>query len=359
MHREQRRLAGAVRAEDGDDRPGGHVEVDAVQHLDRAVRRRARPRTRQERGSPAPPRGRPPARPRPAAPRRAVPLAEHPAEVEHVDLAAHVHHQLDVVLDEHHGHAVGRHLPHHRAERSRLLLVLPAGRLVEQQHLRRGGQRPGQLHDPSLAGREPVGALAAELGDAEPLEELVGDLGRDRAAAPASAASRTFSRTVRSPNGSRRWNVRARPRRARLNGASLVTSWPSMRTRPRCGGWSPQMTLNSVVLPAPFGPMRPVTTPGLGGEVDRVEGEPAAEADADAGDLERAHPASTASSGSAASPRAASSSRTSAAVSGRSIPAHSSGGRPPRGVRRRTTASATCGHTTSAADRREERGPTR
>ena len=71
---------------------------------------------------------------------------------------------------------VGRHLPHHRAERGRLALVLPAGRLVEQQHLRVGRQRPGQLDHPRLAGGQPVGTLAAELGDAEPLEELVRDL---------------------------------------------------------------------------------------------------------------------------------------------------------------------------------------
>src|ERR1051325_7640247 len=35
-----------------------------------------------------------------------------------------------------------------------------------------------------------------------------------------------------------------------------------MRTRPFVGSWSPVMTLNSVVLPAPLGPMSPVTRPG-------------------------------------------------------------------------------------------------
>src|SRR3954470_9414703 len=34
-----------------------------------------------------------------------------------------------------------------------------------------------------------------------------------------------------------------------------------MRTRPAVGACSPVMTLNSVVLPAPFGPIKPVTVP--------------------------------------------------------------------------------------------------
>ena len=36
---QQRGLAGAVRADDGDDLAGVHREVDAVQHLDAAVAR--------------------------------------------------------------------------------------------------------------------------------------------------------------------------------------------------------------------------------------------------------------------------------------------------------------------------------
>ena len=146
----------------------------------------------------------------------------------------------------------------------------------------------------------------------------------------ASAASRTFSRTVRSPNGSRRWNVRARPRRARLNGASFVTSCAvdadtAAERRLETADDVEQRRLAGAVRADETGDHA-----RLGGEVDRVEGEPAAEADADAGDLERAHPASTASSGSAASPRAASSSRTSAARerSGRSRPTRA--GWPPR-----------------------------
>ena len=77
-----------------------------------------------------------------------------------------------------------------------------------------------------------------------------------------SAATRMFSRTVSRLKSSSRWNVRASPSRARLVGLSLVMSRPSRTTRPEFGGSRPVMTLKSVVLPAPFGPMSPVTQPG-------------------------------------------------------------------------------------------------
>src|SRR5688500_6594948 len=38
-------------------------------------------------------------------------------------------------------------------------------------------------------------------------------------------------------------------------------SWPRNVTRPLSGRWKPVSRLKSVVLPAPFGPMRPVIVP--------------------------------------------------------------------------------------------------
>src|SRR5439155_7180375 len=64
------------------------------------------------------------------------------------------------------------------------------------------------------------------------------------------------------PNTSRRWNVRASPRRARWWALRPETSSPSISTLPAVGSCKPVMTLNNVVLPAPLGPMRPVTRPG-------------------------------------------------------------------------------------------------
>src|SRR2546430_2560993 len=50
------------------------------------------------------------------------------------------------------------------------------------------------------------------------------------------------------------WYVRARPSRARFRAGIVVTSPPNSSIVPEVGGKSPEMTLNSVVLPAPFGP---------------------------------------------------------------------------------------------------------
>ena len=57
------------------------------------------------------------------------------------------------------------------------------------------------------------------------------------------------------------------------------------------GGLSrPQTALNSVVLPAPFGPIRPVTKPGVGIDVDLVERDVPAEPHGDAAALESSAP---------------------------------------------------------------------
>src|SRR5579871_5469362 len=77
-----------------------------------------------------------------------------------------------------------------------------------------------------------------------------------------SAATRTLSRAERLLNASSFWNVREIPSRARRNGEYPVMSFPSRTTRPLSGSCRPVMTLNSVVFPAPFGPIRPVTRPG-------------------------------------------------------------------------------------------------
>src|SRR6185312_6911688 len=76
-----------------------------------------------------------------------------------------------------------------------------------------------------------------------------------------SSAVRTFSSTVSQPNVCTRWNVRLRPRRALPLDDFWVRSTPSSTTRPPTGLRIPETTSKSVVLPAPFGPMMPTTSP--------------------------------------------------------------------------------------------------
>src|SRR6202521_1275978 len=57
------------------------------------------------------------------------------------------------------------------------------------------------------------------------------------------------------------WKVRARPSLARPSGVRPVMSWPSNKTLPDVDSRSPVRQLNSVDLPAPFGPIRPRMSP--------------------------------------------------------------------------------------------------
>src|SRR5580700_11846700 len=65
-----------------------------------------------------------------------------------------------------------------------------------------------------------------------------------------------------SPNGRGTWYVRPMPSRHRAAGSSLVTVRPAKRTSPAPGARSPEMRPNRLVLPAPFGPTIPTTSPG-------------------------------------------------------------------------------------------------
>src|SRR3984885_11323442 len=78
-------------------------------------------------------------------------------------------------------------------------------------------------------------------------ENLRGDLPR--------SASTMLSRTESRGNRLVIWKVRDTPSRARRCGGRRVISWPSNAIRPAVGGRAPAMALNSVVLPAPLGPM--------------------------------------------------------------------------------------------------------
>src|SRR5262249_21631422 len=62
-------------------------------------------------------------------------------------------------------------------------------------------------------------------------------------------------------NGCGIWNERPMPRQQRRSGARWVMSMPARMTRPASGATVPLAIPNSVVLPAPFGPMMPSASP--------------------------------------------------------------------------------------------------
>src|SRR5690242_15676751 len=65
-----------------------------------------------------------------------------------------------------------------------------------------------------------------------------------------------------SPNGRGTWYVRPMPSLHRAAASSLVTVRPAKRTWPPPGARSPEIRPNRLVLPAPFGPTIPTTSPG-------------------------------------------------------------------------------------------------
>src|SRR5262245_27575331 len=80
---------------------------------------------------------------------------------------------------------------------------------------------------------------------------------RPRPCAPTS----TFSRIDIVRKSWMFWNVRATPLRTILNAGCFRSDEPSSRTSPESGRYRWVMTLNAVVLPAPFGPIRPEIFP--------------------------------------------------------------------------------------------------
>ena len=73
---------------------------------------------------------------------------------------------------------------------------------------------------------------------------------------------RTFSATVIVEKSSTFWNVRAMPRCTTRYVGVRKSDCPSKTRSPDCGLYNRVITLNSVVLPAPFGPIRPTISPG-------------------------------------------------------------------------------------------------
>src|SRR5205085_7772998 len=77
------------------------------------------------------------------------------------------------------------------------------------------------------------------------------------------ADSAAFSRNDNLWNGRGIWKVRAMPRRHTSCPVRPAISPPAKRIEPALGGKVPAIRLKIVVLPEPFGPIRPRISPGL------------------------------------------------------------------------------------------------
>ena len=166
-----------------------------------------------------------------------------------------------------------------RPERLGLALRDAAGGLVEEDHGRAVRDDAREVDDAARARRQLAEELGAERPEAHQLDQLVDALGdlllgvegvrevqrrAQRVLACLTNRSRltaSASSTVMAGNSRASWNDRPRPRLARWLGASSVMSWPARRIRPLSAGVKPEMTSKRVVLPAPFGPMIPTTSP--------------------------------------------------------------------------------------------------
>ena len=170
------RLAGAVGADQRDTSPSSTHEIDPLDRRDGAVRDlepvelegAARPSNR--RCGPAAVVARRRARGRPRSPRSSSrivfgrALGDLAAVVEHRDAVRDAHHHAHVVLDQETVDAARRGSRISSQSTGRLGRVHARGRLVEQQQLRLGGQRAGDL-EPALrrrraGARQVVGSAA-------------------------------------------------------------------------------------------------------------------------------------------------------------------------------------------------------
>ena len=100
----------------------------------------------------------------------------------------------------------------------------------------------------------------------------------------------TLSSTLSAGNGRTIWKVRPMPRRQMRSGGKPSMRSPAKLMVPPSGANTPAIMLNSVVLPAPFGPITAKMPPSGTSKLKLVDREKPAEAFADAFDFQkRAH----------------------------------------------------------------------
>ena len=161
--------------------------------------------------------------------------------------------------------------PSSRRLRISAMPILQLGRVeagqpfVEQQHARIGGERARQL-DPLLVDVGQRTHRHARSACARPTRSSCALGMLARLARPTAAGGRTRRRPSRSrsrsSDGSMRtsWKVRATPARAMSRAGLPEIGARRGRCRPTSGFSAPEIRFSIVVLPEPFGPIRPSTS---------------------------------------------------------------------------------------------------
>ena len=134
-------------------------------------------------------------------------------------------------------------------------------RLVHEHKARLGRQRAGDAEPPFVAVDEVRGRAVGVVGEASSASS---SFARPPPRGRGADAKRGRPRRSRAPQAAERMAVLERPGESvppRRYAGQRVTSRSSSSTRPCVGRSKPLRTLTSVDLPAPFGPIRPTTSP--------------------------------------------------------------------------------------------------
>ena len=182
----------------------------------------------------------------------------------------------DVVLDEQHAHVALVGEPPDEARQLRALVLVEAGGRLVEQHDRRARTPPSCAMPTSR--RRPYGSssgVSSRCGSSSNSRTAATAVdgrswrpGQNRSVThdsrdvPTSLPARMFSSTLTSSNSSSDWNERRSPSRARWVAFRPSMRRPSSEIDPSPTATKPVTASMSVVLPAPFGPIRPTTSPG-------------------------------------------------------------------------------------------------
>ena len=167
-------------------------------------------------------------RARSAATCAAMPSRDDAAFGQHEDVLGETHHRLHDMLDHQDGDAAVAEGPDHRHDVANLGRIEPGHHFVEQQQLRLGRQRAGELQPLAPRDGQRRAGRVEHVAEADRARDLVRPRrARRRAAMAQMGADAMFSRTVRPAKGCTIWNVRAMPRRASRCGGTPVMSSPA------------------------------------------------------------------------------------------------------------------------------------